>query len=200
MVWRDQWEDIARHRHPVTIGDVFNLHYAEGRVRLLEKKIPKILPEDRPRVALRKATRSLWLRILQLPERLFWRFKTRRIRRDFKAPHDIRRKMQAEEIMPHEDPFINDHAYLIDMFAAEYGWTERQIMKVPFAAVNEYLLAMEYRHMKSRVAMANAAHPSEEGADFLSDYPKRDIPITGEMRAYVNRKRLEQNRRASLYG
>jgi hypothetical protein len=200
MLWRDQWEDIARHRHPVTIGDVFNLHYAEGRVRLLEKKIPKILPEDRPRVALRKAIRSIWLRLLQLPERLYWRYLTRRVRRDFQAPHEIRRKMQAEEIMPHEDPFINDYAFFVDLFASEYGWSERRIRKIPFAAVNEFILAMEYRHMKERVTFANAANPSEEGAEFLSDYPKRDIPITGEMRAYVNRKRIEQNKRSLLYG
>jgi hypothetical protein len=200
MRWRDQWEDIARHRHPVTIGDVFDLHYADGRVRSLDKTIPKILPEDRPPVALRKAARSIWLRLLQLPERVYWRYRTRRVRRDFQAPHEIRRKMQADEIMPHEDPFINDYAFFIDLFAAEYGWPEKQIRKIPFAAVNEFVLAIEYRHMKKRVAIAIAAHPGDESAEFLSDYPKRDIPITAEMRAYVNRRRIEQNKRSLLYG
>lgn len=191
---RDTWPDLARHYTRVTVGQVFRFFYSEGRLRELDRKIPRIFPEDGAGLAWRKALRGLVVRLFQFPERLYWRFLRSHVARYYQDPANIRWPFQREELLPTEDPRINNLAYLVDFFGSAYGWSEPQIMRLKWAAVNEYILAAEYRRVRERADLANATNLSEESQEIIAAYPKRDVPLTKEERAYVNLVRRKQSR------
>lgn len=170
--------------------------YSEGRLRELNQKIPVLFKEDKPRAAWRKVFRGLWVRLCQFPERLYWRFLRSYIVAHYQDPAGIKWPHDPQELLPHEDPHINSYAYLVDWFASAYGWSERQVRRVKWAAVNEYILAAEYRRVKERADLANATNLSDESHKLISAYPRRDVPLTGEERAYINFVRHEQRRAA----
>ena len=171
--WQE-WRDVMRHNHPVTVEDVLiNFKIETGKLEELEARVPRPLPEDSPNEALKKGLMSLLVRLKQYPQRrAIWR-KTKKVRKQLMAPAELRRKYEGEELYSTQLPFITDFAYILDLFAHEYGWTERQVRDYPYAAVSELILAMENRWVRQRSDMVNAAHPSEEALDQMTDYPKR---------------------------
>lgn len=189
---RDWWPDLSRHFSRVTVGQMFRFMYSQGRLRELEKQVPRIFPEDSPKTAWRKALRGLWVRLCQFPERTYWRWLTTHVSVNYTDPANIKWPFEREPLLPHNDPKINNMAYLVDFFASAYGWSEPQILKLKWSAVNEYILAAEYRRVRERADLANATNLSDESAEIIAQYPKRDEPLTKQERAYINQLRYEE--------
>lgn len=192
----EQWEDLSRHFSKVTLGQMLRYFFGAGRIAELNKEIPVIFPEDNAGRAWRKVMRGLAVRLRQWPERLYWRFVFQKVNAHYKEPAKIRWPNPAPEFLPHEDPRINNYAHLIDWFASEYGWSEKQIKKVRFAAINEYILAAEFRKVRERADLANATNLHEGSQEILGAYPKRWHELTGEEREMVNKLRYKQRMEA----
>lgn len=189
---RDTWPDLSRHFSRVTVGQMLRFMYSEGRLRELERRVPRIFPEDSPKTAWKKALRGLWVRLVQFPERYRISVLRNYVTANYEDMAEVKWPFEREEVLPHEDPRINSAAYIIDFFASSYGWSEEQIFKLKWAAVNEYVLAAEYRRVRERADLANATNLNEESAELLAQYPKRSMKLTKEERMYITNKRNEE--------
>lgn len=190
--WQE-WRDVMRHNHPVTVEDVLiNFKIEKGRLDELEARVPRPLPEDPPGLALKKGLLSIWVRFTQLRERRGIYRRTRKVREQIIDPAPLRRKVVGEDLYVTQLPFITDYAYILDLFAHEYGWKEAQVRAFPYAAISELVLAMENRWVRQRSDLVNAAHPSEESIAYMTDYPRRGgVKIPGHILAQENMKKTK---------
>lgn len=186
----EEWRDVQRHNHPVTVEEVLiDFKIEKGKLDDLEAQVPRPLASDSPSETLKKGLASIWVRLKQYPKRrAIWK-RTKKVREQIMEPARLRRKFEGEELYATQAPFITDFAYILDLFASQYGWTEQQIRKFPYAALSELVLAMENRWTRERVDMVNAAHPSEESMEYILEYPKRSVKIPAYIRAEENIKK-----------
>lgn len=189
----EEWRDVMRHNHPVTVEDVLiNFKVEKGKLDELEARVPRPLQEDSPNQALKKGFLSIWVRLLQYRERrAIWR-RTKKVRKLLQEPAKLRRKNMGDHQYTTQMPFITDYAYILDLFMHEYGMTEAAVRAYPYAAVSELVLAMENRWVRQRTDMVNAAHPSEESIEIMTDYPKRSVKIPWSIIAEENIQKVKE--------
>jgi hypothetical protein len=192
---RDWVQDLARHFEKLSVGEVYRFFFYEKRLEQLNEQIPVIFREDSSGLAWRKVLRAFWLRIIQYPERLKIQRLKLKVGALYKDPAEIKWPFEGGEMLPTEDPYINNYAYILDWFASEYGWTKEEIDRLPFASINEFTLAAEFRKVRWRTDIANATNLSDASSEIIAKYPRRNVPITPEMRAYINQVRFEERQR-----
>jgi len=170
--WQE-WRDLDRYNHCLTIKDIFDDQIARGK----EIKYNKGLPKYRTFFG---ALKSLW-----------YVWKHRKLR---KSIHDAKKKVQIDyespailiqrirSISPLKSPHITWYSYLYDYFASNYGWSIEHFNNFSWSATNELVLAIEARRVSEFARHATSSNPTKDGVKEFEKYPKRKVKIPDEIR------------------
>jgi hypothetical protein len=85
---------------------------------------------------------------------------------DFKQP-------ETGDVDPLKIPWVTWLDELIITFASGFGWSRDQILDLPYAAINDLRLALEYHKSIELGRMSVASNPSEKGLEIIQNYPVR---------------------------
>ena len=191
-MWFDEWRELKRHSHPVTVWDVVRASVLEGTIRDLNAHVPtpeKIRESEKPMRAAFSALIQL-LKDFPLKRRLVRELK--KIHNTIETPAEIIRSGYYTEENPLKNPGITWYAYIVDLLAHEYGWTEKEIRSLPYSSINEFMLAIECRRVAESSRRVIESHPTERGIDELNKYPRRKMKIPQEiLDDYFAKKRRE---------
>lgn len=173
-----EWKELKRHFHNVTVWDAVKLEILKGELREMIEKIPtadKIKANPKP---IRAALSAIATLIKQLPRRRALIKKIKHIGQGILPPAElVRKNFQNEEDDPRKIPCVTWYAYVVDLLASEYGWKESDIRLLPYAALSEFILAIEVRRVAESSRRVAENNPTENGIEALNNYPRRKMEI-----------------------
>lgn len=168
-------QDLRRHFAQVTIGDLLLAEIARADVADFNRTIAKIKSNIK---TFGDVYHGLKL-FVKLQHGMRKKIKLiKHVEDNFTPPAELI-EAGGGGLSIWDDPHISWYAYYVDLFAAEYGWTIAEINKIPFAAINEFVLAIEHRHVSLSARAAAENNLNSESVKILTTYPRRkiDIPV-----------------------
>lgn len=173
-----EWEELKRHSHGVTVWDAVRLDVLRGELQDMADAVPTADDIKAAPKPIRAAFSAIIQLLRQFPKRRALVKEIKRIGKDLKPPAElIRPHYQAGDEDPRKIPGVTWYAYLVDLFAHEYGWREADVRALPYAALSEFILAIEVRRVAESSRRVVESHPTEKGLDELNKYPRRKMEI-----------------------
>lgn len=170
--WQE-WCDLDRFNHCLTIRDIFDDQIARGK----EIDLKKGIPEFKTIWGALKALLYLWKN--RKLRKWIYRAKKKVVENHI-SPAVLIQRIQS--ISPLQSPHITWYAYLYDYFASNYDWAFEQFNSFSWSALNELVLAIEARKVSEFVRQAVGSNPTKEAVKEFERYPKRKLHIPDEIR------------------
>lgn len=170
--WQE-WRDLDRFNHCLTIGDIFNDQIARGKEANLKKGLPKF-------TTVWGALKSLHYIWKHRKLRKWIHRAKKKVVENYLPPAQLIQRISGISVL--QSPHITWYAYLYDYFGSHYGWTFEQFNNFPWTAANELVLAIEARKVSEFVRQAVGSNPTKDAVEEFERYPKRKIHIPDEIR------------------
>lgn len=189
----DEWKEIKRHAHPTTVWDVVRCTILTGELQEMATHVPDVKEIRESEKPIRAALVAIITLCKQYPRRRALVREIKRIHANTEQPAEIIRPQgYSGSDDPRKIPGVTWYAYLVDLFAHEYGWREKDVREMPYAALSEQILAIEVRRVAESARRVTESHPTEKGLDELNKYPRRKMKIPRELLDDYYRKQREK--------